>query len=335
MDARWSRPTPHTRRDLLASVGAVFTPFGTPAALRLQQSSTFPRTGVFIEPEDGRTPLLDEIAAARSMITVHIYLLTDDTIRFALREAVDRGIAVRVLLEEHPFGGPGDQPETFTWLAENGIDVRWSDPRFAYSHVKTMTVDATVALIMNLNLTEAAFTRNREIGIVTTDRVLVDEAIALFEADWNRGAEPAPGPLVVSPQDARRTVLSLVSTATATLDLYLEVLRDETVIANLIDAAARGVGVRAVLSPGDGVGEETLATLLDHGIDVRWVTDLYVHAKLLLADGTAAMVGSQNLTTGSLDANREIGVLLTDEISLTRVAEVFDHDFRYGQPISL
>ena len=50
-----------------------------------------------------------------------------------------------MLLEEHPYGGGGGQPESFERLKRAGLDVRWGNPAFRFSHVKTFTIDRSVA----------------------------------------------------------------------------------------------------------------------------------------------------------------------------------------------
>src|SRR5215210_5514218 len=124
--------------------------------------------GLYVLPDDGHDPILAEIAAARTSITLQIYLLTDEEIFKALGAAADRGVHVRVLLEEDPFGGSGTEEETFERLARSGVDIRWSDPEFRFSHVKTFVIDEHVAIIMNQNLTTSAFIQNREFFAITT-----------------------------------------------------------------------------------------------------------------------------------------------------------------------
>ena len=92
-------------------------------------------TGVFIEPGDGRAPLLDEIRAARRSIDLEVYIITDEIILEALEDAQRRGVEVRVILEEHPFGGGGGQEELFARLESAGIAVRWGNPVFRFTHV--------------------------------------------------------------------------------------------------------------------------------------------------------------------------------------------------------
>lgn len=288
-------------------------------------------TGVFIEPGDGREPILDEIAEARRSIALEIYLVTDEPVLQALEDAHRRGVDVRVILEQHPYGGAGRQPEIFARLEASGIAVRWGNPVFRFTHIKAMVVDDAVAIIMNQNLTEASFRANREFGVITSEPAAVRTAAAIFEADWTRGAEPDPASLVVSPTNARASLLELVVSADRTLDLYAEVLRDPELLAALTDAVARGVRVRLLVSPGPD-NAEARAALAAAGVEVGLLSNLYIHAKLIVADGARAYVGSQNLSATSLDLNRELGIILSDPVSLARLERTFAIDFRAALP---
>ncbi|MBA3450570.1 MAG: hypothetical protein H0T18_05095 [Chloroflexia bacterium] len=194
-----------------------------------------------------------------------------------------------------------------------------------------MVVDDAVAVIMNQNLTESAFTTNRDFGVVTERPDAVRTAAALFEADWTRGAEPDPGPLVVSPTNARVQLLGIIDDARRSLDLYAEVLRDPELLAALTAAEERGVDVRLVVSPSDDFAVERRA-LTAAGVDIRLATSLYIHAKVIFADGERAFIGSQNLSATSLDQNRELGIIIDDPVNLARISRIFEIDFRAGTP---
>jgi len=290
---------------------------------------------LFVEPDDGRAPVLSEIDGAREAIALEIYLLSDEETIEALERARLRGVHVRVLLEEDPFGGPGNQDEIFARLERGGIMVRWNNPTFRFSHIKTMIVDGRAALIMNQNLSDSSFTRNREFGVLTTRPREVAQAVAIFEADWNRTAEPADGPLIVSPTTSRQDMLDLIVTARRSIDIYAEVMRDREVVEALKAAAGRGVRVRLIMTGSrDGSDDNGIerAELRTAGIETRLARGgLYIHAKMVLTDEARAFVGSQNFTATSLDQNRELGVLLTDRPSLSRLARIFAEDFAEGQ----
>jgi cardiolipin synthase A/B len=285
-------------------------------------------TGVIVLPDDGREAILSEIDAAQSSIRLAIYLLSDDETIDALVRAHNRGVDVRVLLEERPFGGAGNTPEIFDLLEAAGIDIRWSNPVFRFSHVKTFIIDSRVAIIMNLNLTRTAFTSNRELAIITTQAAPVAQAAAIFESDWNRSAEPPDGPLVVSPTTSRTDLLALIESATEQLDLYAEFITDEEITTALIKAIDRGVDVRLIMSrtSGQDPWEGRPGELAANGADVRLLGRLYMHAKMVMADRQAVYIGSQNFTSTSLDQNREIGMIVMDEAVIERVARTFESD---------
>ncbi|MEA2513414.1 MAG: cardiolipin synthase [Thermomicrobiales bacterium] len=291
--------------------------------------------GIFVEPDDGRKPILDELAAARRSVDLQVYLLSDNEIINALIAADRRGVRVRVMLEENPFGGPGNQPAIFARLEDNGVEVRWSPDPYRFAHIKTFVIDDAVAIIMNLNLTKSAFTGNREFAAITTRPAEVAVAEAIFEADWAGSADPPDGDLVVSPSSSRRELLDLIEGAQTSLDIYAEVVRDAEAVVALADAAERGVGVRLIVpNEKDEDLRAVLFRLIDDDVAVRTLPGLYVHAKLIVADERIAFIGSQNFTATSLDKNRELGLLVNDPALLHRLDQTFESDFAAGRPFA-
>ena len=88
--------------------------------------------------------------------------------------------------------------------------------------------------------------------------------------------------------------------------------------------------VRIIVSPSADFAAE-VAALAASGVDIRLSSSLYIHAKLIVADGERAFVGSQNLSATSLDQNRELGIIVDDPVNLSRLARTFEIDFRAGK----
>jgi phosphatidylserine/phosphatidylglycerophosphate/cardiolipin synthase-like enzyme len=107
-------------------------------------------------------------------------------------------------------------------------------------------------------------------------------------------------------------------------------MRDREIIDALKRAAGRGVNVRLVMSAQTIEGSAERLELAAAGVQPRIVDNPYIHAKMVLADGDQAFIGSQNFTSTSLDQNREVGVILTDSTNLHRLQRVFDDDFAAG-----
>lgn len=287
-----------------------------------------------VEPDDGVEPLIRELKAARCTIDVSIYLLSEETIIDTLIAAAQRGVAVRVMLEEHPFGGGGGQGDTRERLSATGIEVRWSGSQTRFSHAKYIVVDRQVAIIMNQNLTRSAFTNNRDFAVITTSPAEVGQAQAVFDRDWEHDAiDDPPGPLILSPTNSRERLLEIIDGATTTIDFYAEIIRDHEFVAALERAIARGVTVRLLV---DRSMDETMRALLSRlttrGLDVRISSTLYIHAKVMLVDGELVVVGSQNPTPTSLDDNREVSMIVTDPYALNRAAAIFARDWLLATP---
>src|SRR5438552_17247748 len=84
-------------------------------------------------PEAGARPLLRSLEMAATSIDLEVYLLSHPQVIAALRSARARGVRTRVLLEEHPFGGP-DNAAAFAELQRAGVETRWTGPAFRLTH---------------------------------------------------------------------------------------------------------------------------------------------------------------------------------------------------------
>lgn len=300
-----------------------------------QVLSPTPVTGVHIQPDSGIQPVLDEINAAQCSIDLSMYFFTAQGIVDSLERAVDRGIRVRVILERQPFGTFGDQREMFDRLGAIGVDVAWGPDRFMFSHAKYMIVDESVLLVTNQNFTGAGFNSNREFGVITTEQKYVEEATAIFQADWSGASfDGSVEHLVVSPINSRSTIPDLIDRSSNSIWMYSEVLRDEEITTALGNAADRGVDVRVLVN--ESTDAEDVPYFLDalgHGVQIRVLPNPYVHSKVMIVDGNAALVGSQNYSYTSLNLNREMGIVLTDEGNLEKIITVYIQDWARGEPV--
>lgn len=291
-------------------------------------------TGVFVQPDDGREPVLEELTASQCTIDVSVYLLSDEVIVAALGEAADRGVRVRVMLEQHPFGGGGTQDEDAEAIASGGVEVRWSGSTIRFSHAKFAVIDQQVALIMNQNLTAASFAGNREFGVVTSDPSIVEATQEIFQRDWTHEAPPEVGvPLIMSPDNSRTRYLELIGGAERSIDFYAEVIRDPGIISALVAAERRGVAVRLIVDEAlDEDDQDAAARLSHHGVEIRLAGHVYIHAKLMVIDQEMAIIGSQNFTATSLDENRELAIELSDPNAIARCLAVYERDWMRSAP---
>lgn len=294
-----------------------------------------PVTSVHVQPDAGIQPILDEITFAACSIDLSMYIFTNQDIFDGLEYAVARGVRVRVILEQEPFGSFGDQQEMFDRLLEIGVEVKWGPDQFTFSHAKYMVVDSSVLVVTNQNFTNAGFESNREFGVVTTESDYVREAAMIFESDWSGSHPPVHfDHLVVSPVNSRATIVEMINGSEESVWMYSEVLRDEDVTGALSSAAERGVDVRILVNPtADEDDAPYFLDALEHGVQIRVLRDPYVHSKVLIVDGESALVGSQNYSYTSLELNREVGMVLADPVNVEKIVSVYSRDWNRGEPV--
>ena len=293
-----------------------------PKVLRASAASS---VQVFVQPGAQVAPIVSLIRQAHSSLRLEVYLLTDRTTVRELGRAKQRGVDVRVLLEEHPYGGSRSAQRAYGELNDAGVPVRWANERsFTYTHAKAMEADGRVAGIFTSNLTFSGISRNREFGIVEQSSADARGLAAIFDADWNRRPLQVHDPrLVISPYNSRRAFDSLIDGARHTLDVYAEEVADGSIEAHLGMAARRGVRVRLITS----ASSAGVRTIQQRGVSVRLMPHPYVHAKAMVADGTRLFVGSENMSSTSLDLNREVGILLDDRNTSAVVERTFAGDW--------
>jgi hypothetical protein len=175
-----------------------------------------------------------------------------------------------------------------------------------------------------MNWTTSAFTKNREFGVIDGDPTVVQESEAVFAADLRRSRVPGSvTALVVSPLNARVSLLRLIGAARRTLEVYAEETYDRQIEAALAAAVQRGVRVRMVTT-----GQGDVTTLERAGVQVVIRKEPYIHAKAIVADRRMVFIGSENLSNTSLDQNREMGLLLTETAAINAVETAFAADWQ-------
>ncbi len=317
------------------------TPTPVPTAAPTATAMPIPAAQrLVVLPDDGMGPVLDLIDTARQSIRCKIYLFTFDAIEAALIRAARRGVDVRVLIEQNPVGDGTENQKTFARLQQGGVSVRWAPAaRYRLTHEKSLVVDDRLALIGTFNFTAASFNSNREYGLVLGEPALVEEIATIFDRDWNDTAytQVRHPDLVLSPLNSRRQIEALIDGATTELWLEQATLLDDAIAERLLASARRGVSVR-FLGP-LRQGEEDLSLpnyrrLLEGGAEVRRLAQPMVHAKVIVADGRRALVGSINLTRSSLELNRELGLITEDEAVIARLLTTLRRDWAVARSLS-
>jgi len=295
-------------------------------------NATDPRTqAVTIDPtpEAGEAPYVAALMPAQTSISVEIYEMGYGAILDALKAKAAAGVSVRVIFDQ---AQASVNQKYYDQLAAAGAQVKWSAPKFTYQHAKFFVVDGQTAVVSTGNFSKA-YSIDLERNFVATDRDPADvlDLVTLFEADW-AGVDPAMPctRMVIAPINSRQRVLDVIAGATQTLTIESMQFADGAVRAAVSNRIAAGVAVRVMLADAGWItANASAATYLKNlGVTPKWIPHL--HTKAMVADGVRAYVGSENLSSTSLDHNREVGVVLTDPASIAPLVATFDKDYAIG-----
>ena len=299
---------------------------------------------LIVMPDDTGKPILDAIDGARKSIRIKIFLFSEPSLIAAVIAAHQRGVKVRVMLNPARRSGEPENEVTRKALEAAGIAVLDSNPAIDVTHEKSMVVDDEIAFIQSLNWETKNLTVTRDYAVVTSHRHEVDEVVQCFDADWER--KPFnPGEdshLIWCNINGRNRVARFIDQATESLFLQNERYQDEVIIERLVRATHRGVKVHILARPAHTLkkgklveGVEGLRILQDLGAKVHRLKGLKLHAKMMLADGKSAVIGSINLAPGSFDSRRELAIEVHDEAVVNRLQQVVHHDWSHSHPLDL
>jgi phosphatidylserine/phosphatidylglycerophosphate/cardiolipin synthase-like enzyme len=275
---------------------------------------------LIIQPDDGVKPLVQGIKKAKTSIDIVIFRFDRAELEKALEAAVARGVTVRALIAHTNRGGEKTLRKLETRMLAMGIVVARTADDLPRYHGKLMIVDDTL-YVLGFNYTRLDIDKSRSFGVITRDPKLVKDAALLFEADSTRQTySPIYDRFVVSPETSRARLTAFLKGARKQLCIYDEKVTDNLIQRVLQERAKAGVDIRVI-----GKVEKTIP-----GIESRKLTDLRLHVRAIVRDGTSAFVGSQSLRKLELDGRREVGVLIRDARVARKILSVFESDWEHG-----
>jgi cardiolipin synthase len=294
-------------------------------------------------PDDSARPILDAIMSASRSLHVKMFVFSDRALLRAVLAARRRGAKVWVMLNPARRSGEVDNEATRRMLERGGVEVADGNPEFELTHEKSMVVDETTAFVKSFNWAAKNLSGTRDYAVVTSHRREVREITDCFEADWNRQRfHPGEGSSLVWCPGGREAIGHFIDEARHTLFVQNERYQDAVILERLVRASGRGVKVHVMARPPhtlkpdklvEGVGG--LRIMSDVGIKVHKLRHLKLHAKVLLADGVAAIVGSINLAPGSLDGRRELAIGVHDRAVVEHLERIVHHDWKHSRPLDL
>ena len=141
---------------------------------------------VAFSPQGGcQGMILEQIEDAQTRILAAVYSFTSDTIAQAFVSAHQRGVNVKVLMDEEQIDSEYSQAD---FLTSHGIEVR-HDTHPGLMHHKFAVIDDSVTISGSYNWSWSAENRNDENLLVITSHEIVNLFEERFEMLWNQAVE--------------------------------------------------------------------------------------------------------------------------------------------------
>ena len=279
---------------------------------------------VLVQPGDGVAPLLAGIKGAQKSIEIVIFRFDERAIELALEAAVRRGVFVHALIAYTNHGGEQNLRKLEARLLASGVTVaRTSDDLTRY-HAKLMIIDRRTLYLMTFNYTHLDIDHSRSFGVVIKSKLVVQEAVRLFEVDTTRQPyTPGLDHFIVSPANARKQLSAFIKGAQKQLLIYDSKLTDWQIIRLLQGRDKAGVEVRVI------------GQLGKRGTNIKAVKlpKLRLHAQAIIRDGHQVFLGSQSLRKTELDDRREVGLITRDPKVVKQLLATFEADWSAGIPV--
>lgn len=271
---------------------------------------TYPPGGMpdrLLTSVDERLPaVLEIIRQARHRITLSLFRCNDAAVFAELKAAVERGVAVEVLVTSRAKGGKKKMVKLWRSLEETGATIHsYTDPVVKY-HAKYLVADEGPAVVASLNFTRKCFNATCDALVITHDPIVVGDLRRLWIADRDRLPMPRDlsDRLIVGPERARRQFTALIEGARNSIRLIDAKLSDPDLVSLLNAKRASGMTVEM--------------------FTVKHLGDLKSHGKIMLIDDETVVVGSLALGAMSLDFRREVAIVVKESPAVAAAVELFD-----------
>ena len=289
-------------------------------------------------PDQGYTGIYTFMNSASNTLDMTMYELTDTTAQQDLAALAKKGVKVRVILDQNVEKSANQA--AYTYLAANGVSVHWANKKYTVTHQKTITVDGKTSLIMTANLSAQYYATSRDFAITDADPKDVAEIEAVFNADLqNATVTPTKADsLVWSPNLSSAALQAFINSAQHSLLVENEEMTDPAIVTALSTRAKAGVAVSVIMTNYKNEYASAFNSLTRAGVKVYTYpygsTGLYIHAKVMSADGAYATanlyLGSINFSTASETGNRELGETTQYAAVLKSVTSTLQSDIKGG-----
>jgi phosphatidylserine/phosphatidylglycerophosphate/cardiolipin synthase-like enzyme len=146
--------------------------------------------------------------------------------------------------------------------------------------------------------------------------------------------------LITEPTSGIAPVISIIKSASTSIDLVMYEMNDLSIENTLIEAAKRGVKVRVLLNQGyygvpdsGELNEQAYNHLQSHGVAVEWAPAYFAltHEKSIVVDNNSAIIMTFNFVAQFYPTSRDFGVIDRNPDDVSAIEDAFNNDWNSNQ----
>jgi phosphatidylserine/phosphatidylglycerophosphate/cardiolipin synthase-like enzyme len=290
-----------------------------------------------------------DIAQAQKRVDVASFEYDMESITAALIAAHDRGVEVRLVLDDGNLSDEEMDRLTDELLADD-IPIAW-DQRSPFMHDKFVIIDEQVLWVGSWNLTDNDTYRNNNNMIrfalpqLAANYTTEFEEMFVDEQFGPRSPENTPYPELqlsdgttiktyFSPEDnARAGLIAQLREAQSEILFLAFSFTDDDIGRVVLEKARAGVEVRGVFEARNAETEYSeYSAMKKAGLDVRLDGNpRTMHHKVFVIDGQVTITGSYNFSANAANDNDENLLIITNADIAKSYAEEFERVFAIGE----
>ena len=280
---------------------------------------------LLVSPRTSYQRRKEVIGTSRGSLDFWLYSFTEKKLLQRIQSLATQWVEIRAILEDKLHGDtPRRRTDLKASLTNNNISIQ-SDSKLHtnFVHAKTFLWESGF-IIQTANLTHSSFEKNREYFWISRDNEIHDNLKKIFESDraWNPVTSDEIHPnLLICPINCRSKIVYLLKSARQSIDIQNQYIKDDQ-IQQLLLHYAKGVTLRIILpnTPDNRITQSKFPN------SVRLLTSPYTHAKMIAIDNDILVLSSINLSSNSIDNNREIGIIINNARAFNQWKKTFDDD---------
>ncbi len=249
-----------------------------------------------------------------------IYQITYKKAKTFLKK-LGENIKIKLILEDKKYKQYYNDfkklSEYFSWFVILKNDHKlWVD----YTHAKTFLWPKWF-IIQTANLSYTSFYKNIEHFFYSDNQAISQNLLQIRKQDWNWQTITQIHPnLLICPLDCRYKIEYLLKNARSDIFLFQQYISDIQIQNILKNKIKQWLNVKILLPQKE---ENTILQNILWKQYIKLIKKPYIHSKTILIDKKYLIIWSMNMSSHSLNKNREIWIIITNQNTINKRLQNF------------